>query len=403
MIFHIDLDAFFASVEERDNPSLRGKPIIVGGPGGVSDRGVVSTANYEARKYGVHSGMALYQARALCPHGVFLAGNFDTYNEASRKFYTLLKNVTPYVEDISIDEAYCSLYGCEMYYDDLVSLGYEIKNKIQKEIGITATIGIAPTKPLAKMATNSAKPNGLYQIKPGEELSFLTPRLVSEIPGCGPQTVKKLAECNIKTIGELRKLPYATLHTFFGKHGDYLWDIAHGGGSKTVTVDWKQKSVGRETTFPQNTTDSQVVKTTLLYLCHKVAQDIREKKYRGRCITLKIKSASFIVNARQHTIQTPTSTAAIIYETGLMLLDALWQRESLRLIGISISHFDENSHQLSLFQKEQHKDIQIEQSMDTIRSKYGFLSIYPASMHALSDVYTKRASDFTLTTPSLSR
>lgn len=400
-IFHFDLDAFFASVEQRDNPSLRGKPVIVGGP--LGGRGVVATASYEARKYGLYSGMPLSRAQRLCPHGIFLEGDYAKYEEASSKFLKILEGVSPTLEPLGLDEVFVDLTGTELLWKDFTQLAFKTKDRVKKEIGITVSCGLSWQKTCAKVASGINKPDGFYKVEKGQERKFLAPLPLKELPGAGQATVKFLNSFGIYTIGDLAGLGLKKTELFLGKHGLALWQIATGQDDSSVTPPPPPKSVSRSTTFPFDSKNEEFVKGILFYLCQRVAADLRSYDVEGRVISLVIRTYQFVTASRQQA-GLPTSTAKEIYGRALALLGQLWnKRIPLRLIGVGVSHFDQRRFQASLFEKKPFLWQRIEEVGDKIRERYGFFALQPASVLKLKKFYPQERRGFRLATPSLSR
>lgn len=267
-ILHIDLDAFFVSVEQMLNPALAGKPIAVGGH--VDSRGVISTASYEAREYGLKSGTAIAKAHKLCPHAIFIQGKFSHYREASKKFMTILGDYTPDIEPMGLDEAYLDLTGFEPLYGPVKETASRIKQRIKNEIGITASIGISGSKVVSKVAANLCKPDGLLEVMPGNEKRFLAPLPISKLPFVGQKSEQRLKAIGIRTIGDLAKWPSQLLKQMFGVYGEVLYLHANGIDGSLVTPQGRAKSISRETTFTKDTLDLGFIRTNLRYLSERV-------------------------------------------------------------------------------------------------------------------------------------
>lgn len=394
MILHVDLDAFFASVEQRDNPALRRKPVIVGGP--LPSRGVVATASYEARKYGIHSGMPLFRAKKLCPQAVFIAGDFRKYEEASDKFAQICASYSPTVEQVSLDELYMDLSGTELLYGSR-DVAREIQQRVYREIGITCSVGISAQKTFAKIASGFKKPNGITQVLVGNEKEFLAPMAVGQLPGCGKQTQKILKDLNIKTISEFAKMHPQHVGLLLGKNGLHLWQVANGTDNSRVTPQADAKSTSRSTTFPFDTNDRKFIESMLFYLAQRVAQDLRMMGVGGRCISVTIRTADFKTSSMQFSLLHPISTAHELFKEGKKLLNQLWDGATeLRLIGIGVSAFNQLKSQNGLFYMFQlnEKWETLEVAMDKVRKKHGFLSIAPASLMKLKGIYPSNHRGF---------
>jgi len=398
---HCDLDAFFASIEQRDNPRLRGKPVVVGGP--VGSRGVVATASYEARRFGLHSGMPLFKAQRLCPHGIFLGGNFAKYKQASNQFSKILGCYSPTLEPLGLDEFFVDLSGGELLWGDFAKLALKIKERVKKEIGITVSVGLAWQKTVAKIASGINKPDGFYEVKKGQERQFLTSLPLTKLPGAGRVTIEVLNRFGINKIGQLLRLGPQKSHLLLGKPGLFLWQVAAGQDNSFITPPSQPKSVSRSTTFPQDSKDEDFIKGILFYLCQKVGSDLRSHGVEGKIISLTIRSYQFVTVTKQKQIP-PTAVAKEIYEQSLEILEKLWNKTvPLRLVGIGVSGFGKKRIQASLFEKKPFGCQKIEEATDKIRKKFGFLAIQPASILKLKRFYLPEERGFRLSTPALSR
>lgn len=406
MIFHVDLDAFFAAIEQRDNPQLLGKPVVVGGvnpQGQRVARGVVATASYEARSFGIYSGMPIFEAKKLCPQAVFAAGSFEKYSEASRKMYEIFGHYTDKIEPLGIDEAYLSFYGFENYYEDFVEVAKSIKTRIKKEIGITASCGIAKNKLVAKVACAVNKPDGLAYIEKGKEKEFLSPLPIENLYGVGRRMEKHLKNLGIKTIGELASYPQQLLLARFGKYGEYLWLWANGEDFRDVTLEYPIKSIGRSTTFPHNSTDRIYIKSVLRYLSEKVVTELREEKLEAGCISVALRYFDFKTLSHQKVIADSVKTAREVHKIACELFDEVWSGLPLRLVGVRTSHFYQGKTQPSLFSLDLQKQEKIENAIQRLREKYGFWSVYPACLAFSAKIYPKTQKGFLLHNPSCSR
>ncbi|MFQ6037175.1 MAG: DNA polymerase IV, partial [Candidatus Aminicenantales bacterium] len=310
-IVHVDIDAFFAAVEVLLNPELKGKPVIVGGL--PHERGVASTASYEARRYGVHAGMPLRKAYQLCPHGVFLRGNYQIYSAFSRRFFRVLHTYTPDVEEASLDEAYLDLTRCRPLYPSFSRTVREIKQRVEKELGITVSVGVGPNKLLAKLATTRAKPGGLFELREGEEEAFLRDLDISSLPGIGPKTQVILRMLNVHRIGDLWGLPRATLHGLFGLNGDELYLQARGIDSRPLMTPTIPKSVSRETTFLEDIWDRRLLLAHLAYLCDRLTLPLRQGRLYAHIIEVKVRYSDFKTEARRRLLLTPVQEMGRIF------------------------------------------------------------------------------------------
>jgi DNA polymerase IV len=375
-ILHVDLDAFFAAVEQRDRPELRGRPVIVGGRDPTA-RGVVSAASYEARRFGVHSAMPLRTAYALCPEGVFLSVDGRKYQRVSREIMTILRRFTPLVEPISIDEAFLDVTASRALFGDGPTIAAAIKAAITLDVGLTASVGVASTKLVAKIASDLRKPDGLVVVPPGEEAAFLAPLPISRLWGVGEKTAKALGEFGVTTIGDLAALPEELLIRRFGKHGASLGTRARGVDPDPVGGGDSAKSIGHEHTFDVDTSDPEVIERTLLAMADGVASRLRSAGLKASTIQVKIRDSSFRTISRQRTLAVPTDLAEPIWQVALELARPEVRGLRVRLLGISVSHLDVRE-QLGLFESEgpDHagggdRRRRATQAADAIRRRYG--------------------------------
>jgi DNA polymerase IV len=373
MILHVDIDAFYASVEERDRPELVGKPVIVGGT--PQGRGVVAAANYVVRKFGVHSAMPTSTALRLCPHAIVLRPRMDHYSAISAQIREILYRFTPLVEPLSLDEAFVDVTGSERLFGPSVEIARRIKRDILTETGLVASIGVAPNKFLAKIASDLEKPDALVVVEPGKEQEFLDPLPIGRLWGVGRVTGKAFEERGLRTIAQVRALPRETLQSLFGKSGEHLWQLAHGIDDRRVVPDREAKSISHETTFPVDLTDRETLRAWLMDLTVQVAWRLRQHRLRGRTVNVKIRFASFRTITRAKTLDAPTNVTEEIWRTAAELLEhALPQRhEGLRLLGIGVSNLNETGQtQKTLFPDEtREKHTQLDQTLDQIRCRFG--------------------------------
>ncbi len=369
-ILHVDLDAFFASVEQRDNPELRGRPVIVGGAGGEDARGVVSAASYEARVFGVHSAMSLREAYRRCPHGVFLPVNGRRYQAASRDVMEVLRRFTPAVEPISIDEAFLDVTASAALFGDGASIAAQIKQAVRDEVGLTVSVGVARTKLVAKIASDLRKPDGLVVVPPGEEAAFLAPLPISRLWGVGEKTAAALAEYSVRTIGDLAALPPDLIERRFGKHGGSLVGRARGIDADPVHEGDPAKSVGHEHTFDVDTSDPEVIERTLLAMSDGVAGRLRSAGVRAGTVAVKIRDSRFHTITRQRTLVEPTDLTEPIFRTALELARPEVKGMRVRLLGVSVSNLGERE-QLSLFPPAEPRRRQAIEAADRVRRRYG--------------------------------
>ena len=402
-IMHIDLDAFFVSVEQVLNPELKGKPVVVGGR--PDKRGVVASASYEARAFGLHAGMPLVTARRLCPRAIFIEGSFSKYREASHRFMTILADFSPYLEPMGLDEAYLDVTGFESIHGSIYQMAVAIKQRIKDEAGLPSSIGIAGCKIVAKIAADLSKPDGLMEIAVGKERSFLTPLPIAKLPGIGKKTGTVLNSLGIRVIGELANVPVSTLKSHFGTFGEILHRHANGIDDRKVELPGAAKSISRETTFGQDTRDHSLLKATLGYLGERVGAELRQEGSQARCVTLKLRYADFTTITRRQTLTRATDAHQTITSIGLKLLArALSQEKQLvRLIGIGMSNFTEPGRQLDMLDTSDQRLEQLNKAIDRIRKKYGFTAIQTGRILPLKDIFPESDDGYTLHTPSLSR
>ncbi len=374
-ILHIDMDAFYAAVEQHDNPAYRGKPVIVGGD--PSSRGVVSTCSYEARKFGVHSAMPLKEAFRRCPHGIFTPVRGRRYAEISREIMKIMNQYTPLVEPLSLDEAFLDITGCEILFGPAEKIGREIVDRIGTELGLSASAGLAPNKFLAKLASDLKKPGGFVIISEDNVAQVLEDLPVGKIWGVGPKTETQLIAMGIRTIGMLRRVNPDLLVKKFGESGQQLFQLAYGLDDRMVITDADTKSVGHEITFQNDSDDQEFLAGVLLWLTEQVARRLRRCNLRGRVITVKIRDHNFKTLTKRVTLTEPTDFEEEIYQEAFRLAgEAQWGSRKVRLIGVSVSGFDNRqSLQLGLFNEPvATKDISLEklhQAMDRLRDRFG--------------------------------
>ena len=374
---HVDLDAFFAAVEQRDRPELRGKPVVVG-VGGGDDRGVVSAASYEARRYGIHSAMPLRTAAALGPDVVFVPVDGRKYASVSRQVMDILRRYTPAVEQISIDEAFLDVAGSEALLGTPVQMARSIKATIQAELGLTASVGVATTKLVAKVASDLRKPDGLVVVAPGTEAEFLAPLPISRLWGVGEKTAAALAELGVATIGDLAALPDDALGRRFGKQGAVLGQRARGIDPSPVSAADPARSISHEHTFDIDTADPEAIERTLLALSEGVAGRLRAGHVKARTIAVKVRDSSFSTISRQRTLPEPTDQTEAIFAAALELARPQLYGIRVRLLGVAASHLGQGE-QMSLFAQDERRRRATE-AADAIRRRYGSKAIRRARL-----------------------
>ena len=377
-ILHVDLDAFFAAVEQRDRPELRGRPVIVGG-GGPNQRGVVSTASYEARKFGVHSAMPLRTAGRLCPHGVFLPVDGAKYMAVSRQVMAILRRFTPQVEPISIDEAFLDVTGSRALFGDGETIARLIKAAVRDETELTISVGVATTKLVAKIASDLRKPDGLVVVPPGDEATFLAPLPITRLWGVGAKSAVALQEYGVRTIGDLAALPEDLLVRRFGRHGASLVDRARGKDADTVSTRDPAKSIGHEHTFDVDTSDREQIERTILAMSEGVAERLRDSGVKASTVTVKIRDSSFRTITRQRTLPEPTDLTEPIFRVALELARPEVRGLRIRLLGVTASGLGERD-QLSLFAADDPRRRKVTEAADAVRHRFGERAITRARL-----------------------
>ena len=377
-MLHVDLDAFYASVESLKDPSLKGKPVIVGGVGG---RGVVSSASYEARVFGVRSAMPTVRARRLCPDGVFVSPDFTAYQAHSNRFREVLLSFTPLVEPISLDEAFLDVAGAERLFGPPETIAARIRADVEREVGVTCSVGVAPTKFVAKLASDGCKPDGMLVVPAEGVLDYLEPLPVGRLWGVGEKTGDTLGRMGIRTIGDLSRTPQAILARLLGEQSaTHLWQLSHGIDDRDVVPYEPPKSVGHEETFEHDLDDDEEILRELLALTGRVASRLRADGYRARTVTLKARLATFTTLTRSKTMADPTDVGADLYQTVAALYRALpGERRRIRLLGVQATGLlSAGAEQLALLHGERWSDV--ERTIDRIEERFGRGAAQPASL-----------------------
>ncbi|MGB9772884.1 MAG: DNA polymerase IV [Bacteroidota bacterium] len=405
-IFHIDLDAFFASVEEALNPNLKGRPVIVGGL--PDERGVVACPNYEARKLGVRTAMPLSKAFRLAPRAIFLRGNFENYEEFSRKFFDILCDFSPMVEPVSLDEAYVDVTGClhlGNWNNDPVVMARAIKEAINRKLNLAASIGIASNKLCAKIASDLSKPDGLLVVPYGEEKNFLAPLPVCVIPGIGRRTEEALRALGIHTVGDLSHCDPLLLRQTFGIVSRYLHDAANGIDHRPVSPEMDAtRSISRGTTFAEDTNDRTFIDAVLFYLSEKVAMALRDEGLLAGTVFVTLRYADFSTYQKSHTFDYLTNSEFEIFDRARKLFTLLWSRRmQVRFIAVGVASLESSYSQLELFMDARTKRNLLIKSIDRIRAKFGYRAAYFGIVDPMQRTYHIHRRGFTLHTPSLSR
>jgi len=388
-IIHVDMDAFYASIEQRDNPSLAGRPVIVGGVGG--ERGVVSAASYEARRYGVHSAMPLKKAKELCPDGIFVPVNMEKYRAASSQLRSILASYTPRVEPISLDEAFLDVTASLRLRGDAERIGREIKERILAELGLTASVGIATNKFLAKMASDHDKPDGFVVIPPGDEADFLWPLPVGQIHGVGKVTSRRMQEHGIATIGQLAELSRKDVKRLFGKQGERLHELSHGIDTSEVVAESEAKSISHETTFEVDVDDTDELRRTLASLSDRVGVRLRQEGLVARTVGIKVRLADFTTMQRERSLPEPVSEDNTIFSVAWSLFQEIpLAGQKVRLLGVVATGLDQPSGQMHLFAGPGNRARQTMTAVDNIKRKFGDSAIGRASQTRPPNACKKR-------------
>jgi len=401
-ILHIDLDAFFVSVEQALAPELVDKPVVVGGR--PDRRGVVASASYEARVFGIRAGMPLTQAYRLCPQTIFLQGSFPAYRDASERFMTILADFSPCLEPAGLDEAYLDVTGCELFGTPY-QLASRIKERVKKELKLIASVGIASCKVVAKIASDLGKPDGLVEVAAGQEKDFLAPLPVANLPGVGKKTEQSLKAMGIKTIGQLAVLPIEVIKNRFGSFGLMIHHYANGMDNREVEPPGEAKSISRETTFAEDTSDRVFLQAMLRYLCERVGAELRQETKHARTIALKLRFSDFETITRRFSSREAIDADELIFTGAVKLLEQALsgKRKPVRLIGIGVSNLVSYGKQLNLLDSRPQRLAHLDKAIDRIRNKYGFTAIQTGRTLLLKDIFDRREGDYVLETPSLSR
>lgn len=381
MILHVDMDAFYASVEERDRPELVGKPVIVGGS--IEGRGVVSAANYVARTFGVHSAMPMATAMRYCPRGIVLPVRMDQYAAISRQIRDIFHRYTPLVEPLSLDEAFLDARGSEKLFGTAAQIGRLIKRDIWHETRLVASIGVAPNKFLAKIASDLDKPDGFVEVPADGIQQFLDPLPVSRIWGVGKRAEEMLARIGVHTVERLRKTPLPSLKQCFGSStAEHLHELAHGRDKRSVVPDREAKSISHETTFPIDVTDVEVLRSCLLGLTEQVARRLRRHQLYGRTVNLKVRYNDFRTLTRAHSLTDPSHSTSEIWDAvSIELLPRVdLHSQPVRLLGVGMSLLGKGrERQRNLFDDHSERDSEIDSATDAIRDKFGGAAIQRGS------------------------
>jgi DNA polymerase-4 len=369
-IIHVDMDAFFAAVEQRDDPSLRGKPVVVGGS--PEHRGVVATASYEARVFGIHSAMPMSRAVRLCPNLIRISGHYAKYGEASRQIMAILRTYTPLVEQVSVDEAFMDVTGCERLHGDAIAIARDIRRRIRQEVGLTASVGVAPSKFMAKLCSDMHKPDGLTVVEAADLQDFLRELPIAKLWGVGKATEKSLSSLGIRTVGQLAAYPEEVLARAVGpSHAEHLQRLARGEDDRAVIAEaGPPKSISHETTFAADTADVDFLQSVLLDLSEQVGRRLRKAGLQARTVTLKLRFADFQTLTRNTTLPRPTDTDAAIYAGVRAMLQEVPLRAAVRLIGVGVMNLTEGEAP-NLFTDVDEGKPGVDAAVDAIRGKFG--------------------------------
>ena len=374
IIFHLDLDTYFVSVERILNPNLNGKPVIVGALPEYG-RGVISACSYEAREYGLHSAMPINQAYKLCPNGIYLRGTMEEYSKYSKEVKNLLEQYAPVIQQASIDEFYMDFTGTKKTYGSMFAFGKELQAKIKSELKLPCSIGIGSNKTIAKICSDYAKPMGVTYIMPGMEKEFLAPLPVEVIPGVGKVMLKSLHSKGFYKVGDITKVSEEYFTVTFGKSGISLWNKANGNGSTNFSHDHKNVSISKERTYGKDEMNQDEIEKTLFNLTEKVCQILRDKNWEATTVSIKLRDFKFATITRAKTIRA-TNDDKIIFEMAVKLFRKAYNKNvPIRLIGIHLTKFSEVNIQGSLFDVENRDRANMLKAVTSIRDKFGFSSI----------------------------
>lgn len=403
-ILHLDIDAFFASAEVLFNPSLKGKPIVVGGL--PHERGVVATASYEARKFGVHSGMPLTKAYQLCPDCIFLRGNYSKYARISRIFFETLFNFTPDLEMASLDEAFLDLTNCSLLYPSIEKAAELIKEEAEKRTGLKISGGLGANKFIAKLATEKAKPGGFFYVEHGKEMEFLENIEIEKIPGIGPKSLKIFKIIGVEKIGDLWKFSSEELRKLLGSYGDYVYLLSRGVDEREVISFRFPKSMSRETTFPHDIWETELILAHFAYLSDRLAETLRKSNFRSSVIEIKVRFSDFSTHIKRESVFPPTNDPFEIYNISknLFLKNFSSHKLAIRLVGVKASGLW-SGEIIPLFgTHEKMKKEKLLKAIDKVREKHGFGKLLIGKEKILESIYERdEERGFTLKTSSLTK
>lgn len=385
-IIHLDMDAFYASVEQLDHPAYRGKPVVVGAdPRGGRGRGVVAACSYEARPFGVRSAMPITQAYRLCPHAIYVRPRLSRYAEMSDRIFAILREYTDLVEPLSIDEAFLDVTASRRLHGPAERIGRTLKARIRSELHLVASIGLAPNKFLAKVASDLGKPDGFVVVSPGGEREFLDPLPISRLWGVGPKTEARLRRLGLRRIGQIARMGVEGLETMLGSAGRDLWELANGIDDREVVPEQEAKSIGAETTFDRDTDDREEIRKTLLELADRVGRRLRREGYLAGGVTLKFRDHLFRTATRAATLEHPTDVGDDLFrEAWRQLQRVSWTGKRVRLLGVTATHLHPATEppggQLGLFRPPADPRRDLARTVDAIRERFGADAIARASL-----------------------
>ena len=388
---HVDMDAFFASIEQLDHPEYKGHPVIVGG---LSSRGVVATCSYEARKFGVHSAMPISRAKKLCPDGVYVYPRMDRYKEVSHQIFSIMKEFTPHIEPLSIDEAFLEVSGMSTMYSGPKALGRAIKDRVFEETGLIISAGLAPNKFLAKLASDLDKPDGLVVIPYGREKEILAPLPIKRIWGVGPRTEKILKTGGFHLMRHIQALPdESSLIPLVGNQARRIWELANGIDDRPVETDRKIQSIGAEETYEEDLTDGSAIELEFRYFANRLSKRLRKRNLLGHTVSIKVRYDDFTTVSRQKRLDTPSDHEHVFFETALLLWNKLMQDKTsgltfmdppgpIRLLGLTVSGLDEEvPMQDSLFESPQDEtEDKLAGVLDSLESKFGETAVMSGAL-----------------------
>ncbi|MBS7015294.1 MAG: DNA polymerase IV [Veillonella sp.] len=394
-IMHVDMDAFFASIEQLDHPEYKGHPVIVGG---LSSRGVVATCSYEARKFGVHSAMPISRAKKLCPDGIYVYPRMDRYKEVSHQIFSIMKEFTPYIEPLSIDEAFLEVSGMSTMYSGPKALGRAIKDRVYEQTGLIISAGLAPNKFLAKLASDLDKPDGLVVIPYGREKEILAPLPIKRIWGVGPRTEKILKTGGFHLMCHIQALPdERSLIPIVGNQARRIWELANGIDDRPVETDRKIQSIGAEETYEEDLTDGSTIELEFRYFANRLSKRLRKRNLLGHTVSIKVRYDDFTTVSRQKRLDTPSDHEHVFFETALLLWNKLMQDKTskqlkgvtfmdppgpIRLLGLTVSGLDEEvPMQDSLFESPKNEtENKLAGVLDSLESKFGETAVMSGAL-----------------------